>query len=92
MAVVKINGRYNLFRSLQGITLPLEVCLKILEGVVDIEPKNVRVLMRLSKVSLAYFCCQWSLRVMPYISFPGLLPIQLKTSFEKLAIFILGVI
>jgi hypothetical protein len=42
---------YNLFRSFGGIKLPVEVCLRIVEYVVDIDPKVVQVLMCLSKVS-----------------------------------------
>ena len=55
MTAVQISEAYNLFRSFQGEMLPLEVCLKILEDVVDNEPKNVRVLMCLSKVGSTDF-------------------------------------
>lgn len=49
MTAIQITETYNLFRSFHGTTLPLEVCLKIVEEVVDIDPKNVRVLLCLSK-------------------------------------------
>jgi hypothetical protein len=50
MTAIQITEAYNLFRSFHGTTLPLEVCLKIVEEVVDIDPKNVQVLLCLSKV------------------------------------------
>lgn len=43
------NG-YNLFKGFADLKLPIEVCLKIVEDTVDIDPKNAQVLMCLSKV------------------------------------------
>jgi hypothetical protein len=45
---------YNLFTTCEGLKLPVEVCLKIVEDVVNIDPKHARVLMCLSKVSFVH--------------------------------------
>lgn len=47
----------NLFESFRGMKLPVEVCLKIVEDVIYIDPKIIRVLMRLSKVGLCFLFC-----------------------------------
>ena len=45
---------YNLFTTCEGLKLPVEICLEIVEDVINIDPKHARVLMCLSKVSFVY--------------------------------------
>lgn len=52
---LSVGGAHNLFRSSYGIGLPVEVCLEIVEDVLDVEPRCVGALMCLSKV-----CCAFS--------------------------------
>jgi hypothetical protein len=44
---------YNLLRSGGGSKMPVEICLRIVEEVVDADPKSVGVLMSVSKVGSA---------------------------------------
>lgn len=71
--VPRTGGAYNLFKSSRGIGLPVEVCLKIVEDVVDVEPKYARALMCLSKVSFAFILTtgagmRYKLAVSPFIN------------------------
>lgn len=50
MPVATMEMEYNLFKGFTDLKLPVEVCLKIVEDTVDIDPKNAQVLMCLSKV------------------------------------------
>ena len=45
-------SRYNLLSCQGGCALPAEICLKIIEKVVDNDPKSVKTLMGLSRVCL----------------------------------------
>jgi len=51
---VERTGICNLLRSREGSELPAELCLRVLEEVVDADPKSVGVLMCLSKVGSAH--------------------------------------
>lgn len=48
------NEVHNLLRSFGGLRLPAEICLKIVEKVVDIDPKNAPIVMCLSKVGSSF--------------------------------------
>lgn len=52
-----LKERCSLFESFRGTELPVEVCLKIVEDVIYIDPKVTPVLIRLSKVGLFFLSC-----------------------------------
>jgi len=58
------SSPYNLLQSNGGFRLPVEVCLKVLEEVINYDPKSVKILMVVSKVSYTLSCPSCSKGVM----------------------------